>query len=723
MNAFQRRKLARLSIPQDLSLSQHTLFWPPKMAAATDEEGVVSTSLSSALSVAVHQRKTSNNDAGGGDERSSNKNLNEIPMSPIEVEDERSTVSFDSPLTLAAKTALAQPTQSLAELLGEEVNEDLFQKEVAQKTQVYMVGRQEAETEVVIDRLTQKEGNEDKALLYVVSEMITESKVQVFVNTLLHRGAHPSYCDKDWQTPLHHAVRRGFKGVVSKLLQHDALPHARDKKRRLPFHLALEGRHDEIASLLVRYMPNPVVRELFITPIDKDQAECTLHDLLLRDMQQTALSVLDCMVDRIGQTDHARIYYHVLEADDKGRPPSHPNFDNSSKSCLHLISREGYKDLVLHLVVRLLIRRKWKSFARLRFQLNSFLFIFTLVCLTFSVVAGVMTSDPTVYDTPTQVARAVFEMWSLLSAFVTLCLELNQFRKHKLEYWRDPFNWIDLGSSSLLITVCPLRFCHRLEQWPVFSVGYLLWTLRIFKYAAVFRQTGAYSQILWRIISHDFLQFTFVFFFILLAFTGSFVLSLKGEKSLDVHTETSSFWQVLFTGVRILIEGEPVVEYTGENGYKLMSCALMVCFLFVCCVVLLNILIAQLSDTYHHVQAQAQRGLELNRAWIITRVERNSLFLGRGFRVTKYLEMEELGEPASVLEKWESPILNEISKDVRSLSQTVESTGMNLLTITNRLSRQEYALKRIQDQIEELLILQTSQSGASDRLKKKRPTS
>ena len=40
-----------------------------------------------------------------------------------------------------------------------------------------MVGRQEAETEEVIDRLTQKEGNEDKALLYVVSEMITESKV------------------------------------------------------------------------------------------------------------------------------------------------------------------------------------------------------------------------------------------------------------------------------------------------------------------------------------------------------------------------------------------------------------------------------------------------------------------------------------------------------------------------------------------------------------------
>lgn len=70
-----------------------------------------------------------------------------------------------------------------------------------------------------------------------------------------------------------------------------------------------------------------------------------------------------------------------------------------------------------------------------------------------------------------------------------------------------------------------------------------------------------------------------------------------------------------------------------------MSCAIMVVFLFVCCVVLLNILIAQLSDTYQNVQKDAHRGLEMNRAWIITRVELNSLFIGKGYRASKYLEV------------------------------------------------------------------------------------
>lgn len=48
-------------------------------------------------------------------------------------------------------------------------------------------------------------------------------------------------------------------------------------------------------------------------------------------------------------------------------------------------------------------------------------------------------------------------------------------------------------------------------------------------------------------------------------------------------------------------------------------------FLFLVIVVLLNLLIAQMSDTYGSVQQDAQRSLALNRAWIVARVEHNSL--------------------------------------------------------------------------------------------------
>jgi len=48
---------------------------------------------------------------------------------------------------------------------------------VAEKTQKYFVGRQEAEIEVYIDRIISKEGDKDKALLYVVENIDIESRV------------------------------------------------------------------------------------------------------------------------------------------------------------------------------------------------------------------------------------------------------------------------------------------------------------------------------------------------------------------------------------------------------------------------------------------------------------------------------------------------------------------------------------------------------------------
>ena len=50
-----------------------------------------------------------------------------------------------------------------------------------------------------------------------------------------------------------------------------------------------------------------------------------------------------------------------------------------------------------------------------------------------------------------------------------------------------------------------------------------------------------------------------------------------------------------------------------------------VVFLFLVITVLLNLLIAQMTDTYSNVQSDAQRSLAINRAWIVARVEHNTL--------------------------------------------------------------------------------------------------
>ena len=60
-------------------------------------------------------------------------------------------------------------------------------------------------------------------------------------------------------------------------------------------------------------------------------------------------------------------------------------------------------------------------------------------------------------------------------------------------------------------------------------------------------------------------------------------------------------------------------------------------FLFVVVVILLNLLIAAMSDTYSNVQSEAQRDLALARAWVVARVEHNNMLRIVRHALTHYI--------------------------------------------------------------------------------------
>ena len=85
-----------------------------------------------------------------------------------------------------------------------------------------------------------------------------------------------------------------------------------------------------------------------------------------------------------------------------------------------------------------------------------------------------------------------FADWNKDNVSHVQCLEFDDVSVHiyfrnKLEYFSEAFNYIEFPSAVLLISVLPLRYKHYQEQWYMFAFGYVLWVLRIFKYAAIFR--------------------------------------------------------------------------------------------------------------------------------------------------------------------------------------------------------------------------------------------
>ena len=56
------------------------------------------------------------------------------------------------------------------------------------------------------------------------------------------------------------------------------------------------------------------------------------------------MAVLDTMIQPLEvQQETYIVYYHILDGDQHGRAPNHPDYDGFSKSCFHTIAQSNDK--------------------------------------------------------------------------------------------------------------------------------------------------------------------------------------------------------------------------------------------------------------------------------------------------------------------------------------------------------------------------------------------
>ncbi|CAH1780520.1 unnamed protein product, partial [Owenia fusiformis] len=510
-----------------------------------------------------------------------------------------------------------------------------------------------------------------------LKKLTGEGKIEALVKCLLQRDASTEATDECGRTALHYAAGNGWLSVCQKLLdrQEQAI-NMKDKEGKTPYIIAVDNKSDQIGACILSYMPNIIAREIHTAQKDK-KPEILLVDLLNKDMTLTIKALFDCLIDRCTPViDTHEVHFKMLEADLKGFDPDHEKFNPKEHSMFHELAYKGDKNLIYHDAVRLLIKHKWKEFAKRLFIVSTIVYSLSIAILTFAVAVACQSPDPRVYDNPLQIVRGVAEILIILFVSTHFWLELRQIKVYRFDYLKDPMNYIDLVTILLLIAVTPLRYFCPKVQWYVYALGYVGWTMRILKYAAVWRNAGAFVQIIWIVVTKHMPQFIILFIIVLLAFSGSFQLALRGEDAFTVttyHYGNTTIFGTMLIGLLTVVEQQPTMEYTDDtsNCGRWLSIIIMVVYLIACIIVLLNLLIASLTDTYQQIQQHSQRELELRRALIITRFERNSwvLQLNRNFRKKKhYKAVKEYKNYKSKLEKWERPPgheSNTLMKDIR----------------------------------------------------------
>jgi hypothetical protein len=139
-----------------------------------------------------------------------------------------------------------------------------------------------------------------------------------------------------------------------------------------------------------------------------------------------------------------------------------------------------------------------------------------------------------------------------------------------------------------------------------------------------------YVQTLRYIFKEDVLKFVTIFIVVLLLFMGCLGLALRDDLDTAYQSSssqnvtlpedfTSAFYDLYYIGLRTMIQASSVWNYV---VFRWLGVIVYLSFLFVVVTVLLNVLIAQMTDTYARVQASALTTYLYLRALFIVKVER-----------------------------------------------------------------------------------------------------
>ncbi|XP_015761593.1 PREDICTED: uncharacterized protein LOC107340729 [Acropora digitifera] len=541
-------------------------------------------------------------------------------------------------------------------------------------------------------------------------------------------------------TLLHLAAEQNFLHVSKALVEHyPGLMYMYSEKQKekpsyLPVELALKEYKDDTAAYLISQMRHDRVQKLFLCQENEAQTPMKFYfgdyiscqDAKTKEplMKKTVLAILDKHInprwpylpemkeDEENDSELERafssvpddpmnydFFFHILEADDKGRQPkievatevdehgaslntgmiANPKFNAKSLSCLRRIAESGHKEAIQHPVVRMLVSRKWNEFAHDWFCVQAALYVLFLTVLSFALIHGSTQDDPTQYSGKANKLRVICEVLSIIFLMFYFFEEVNQAGREWQTYFKDPYNYFDWLGLILTFLVIPLRFVGVDSQWSVAALGYLFNFLRLFKFSCVTRTTGLYTKTLAKIVYRDISRFCVVFVVIFLGFCGSMYMALKATAS---QKHFSNFSWLMLAAVRALFEQQPVEE--DYSKFRWLAILILLSYMAMVIVIMLNILIAQMSYTYSEAKRTAKLQFAVDTMLITARLE-YSRFARWNLRVKNYIkgvwisekdlakEMLEYSEDSHPWETMEEKLTN-IRRLMRKVVRRVKNT-------------------------------------------------
>ncbi|XP_048375098.1 transient receptor potential cation channel subfamily V member 2 [Sphaerodactylus townsendi] len=311
-----------------------------------------------------------------------------------------------------------------------------------------------------------------------------------------------------------------------------------------------------------------------------------------------------------------------------------------------------YKMVVLEPLNKLL-QCKWDSFASRRFNLSLLTYLMFMVVFTGVACWHAMDRrDPLQLSSRAEQVESAHpreytagDMFQLIGLVIVLVGTVYLLIAQTLFLWRrrlslksllsdDCIQVLLLVQSLMLLISVPLYFMGMKEYVPLMVFSLLLGWMNLLYYTRGFQLTGIYSVMIQKTILRDLRRFLSVYLIFLFGFAVAlFILTSEGlqpaqNNSASVAEESKTMYTGLFTTSLELFKftiGMGELEFHEHMKFNYFVIFLLLLFVILTYILLLNMLIALMSETVNKISGYSQSVWKLQRAVTILEIEKNWL--------------------------------------------------------------------------------------------------
>ncbi|VDM45622.1 unnamed protein product [Toxocara canis] len=442
--------------------------------------------------------------------------------------------------------------------------------------------------------------------------------------------------------PLAFAACFGNKDIYDLLIQYGADPNLQDMYGNTILHMCVINYSNSMYSYAVRHWEKPadpnIVNAAGLTPL-------TLATKLGR--KDIFEEMLELMKVEFWRFSDMTCSAYPLTALDTIRPDGSTNYDSALMTVINGSTAE-HLDMIGSEVIQRLLADKWKAFASRKLFERLGLLALHLVFLCFVVYLRPTEPERLTYQRNRTSwddwLRLFFEIMTIASCvFFVFFQQLGELRTQGFYgYVRNlktaPAKIVFLGANICILACVPFRLLGNMQVEEALLVFALpgSWIFLLF-FARSAKLTGPFVQMIYSMIAGDMIRFAIISAIFLVSFSQVFYFLGK-----DMHAKQllspenpdycavsgyaiftySSFLETFITLFRASMGGYDYEEFACAN-YEALTKILFVLYMFIMPIMMINILIAMMGNTYTTVIAQAEKAWRQQYAQIVMVLERS----------------------------------------------------------------------------------------------------